>query len=110
MKNLYSSWLSSTSTDLYGDIFRSIYLTVRLPAFVNLRYGRSLRCEIVHAPSDAIHFLQPCDQNVNKIMKKAVNELRDKLHTTSSIDLSSFRVALILGVHEFHSITLELVQ
>ncbi len=54
---------------------------------------------MIQAPSDTSHFLQPCDQNLNTVIKWSVKSLRDIMIARSCIDVSSVRVTLMHGVH-----------
>lgn len=60
----------------------------------------------MQAPSDTSHFLQPCDQKVNQVIKKSVKYLREKLCVKSMVHLLSVLTVLMLGKYVFRKLTL----
>ena len=70
-----------------------------------LHYCEEVGCEVVQLPSDTSHFLQACDNKVNKTFKTSIRSYRDVLSKNSTLDLCSVRVGLILGIFGFESVT-----
>jgi len=63
-----------------------------------LENAKSHKCAVVQSPSDTTHFLQPCDQDVNKFYQKAVRKAREKLLRVTHLDLRSVRACLMLSI------------
>ena len=63
------------------------------------------QCEAVISPANTSHFLQPCDQYVNRRFKQAVRELRDIFYENGIVNTQPVNFHLACGVHGFESIT-----
>ena len=63
------------------------------------------KCEVVVSPANTSHFLQPCDQFVNKKFKKKMQGIRDQFAKSAMFDTRSVRFNLFCGVHAYNSIT-----
>ena len=61
--------------------------------------------EVVVSPANTSHFLQPCDQFVNKKFKTKMRGIRDEFAKSAILDTRSVRFNLICGVHAYNSIT-----
>lgn len=64
-------------------------------------------CEVVVAPANASHFLQPCDQAINKTFNRHIRDVRDELMKQRVTDTTSIGVKLMCGVRAFQQITIE---
>ena len=63
------------------------------------------RCEVVVSPANTSHFLQPCDQFVNKTFKMEMRTIRDEFAKSGILDTRSVRFNLVCGVHAYNTIT-----
>lgn len=63
------------------------------------------KCEAVLAPANTSHFLQPCDQDVNKTFQGRVRLVRDELTKYVITDTKSIGVKLMCGVCAFKEIS-----
>ena len=61
--------------------------------------------EVVQMPANTSHFLQPCDQFVNKSFKSQVRKSRDYLTNLCAINAGDIQMKLILGIDGHHSIS-----
>ena len=70
-----------------------------------LEYSSTAGRAVVQSPANTSHFLQPCDQNVNKTFKQAMRKARDKLSAVTSVDIRTVRVNVMAGMAAYHAIT-----
>ena len=63
------------------------------------------KCEVIQSPANTSHFLQPCDNAVNKNIQRTVRTTRDELCAMAFIDTRSKQVTLMAGVTGHESIT-----
>ena len=49
-----------------------------------LDFAKAHKCEVVQSPANTSHFLQPCDQDVNKAFQDTVRRVRDKFCLASA--------------------------
>lgn len=63
------------------------------------------KLEAVVAPANTSHFLQPCDQDVNKTFQGRVRLVRDELTKYVITDTKSIGVKLMCGVCAFKEIS-----
>lgn len=62
-------------------------------------------CEAVLQPANTSHFLQPCDQSINKRFKTAMRELRDAFRHLGLVDTRQVNLNLACAVHAFECIS-----
>lgn len=65
------------------------------------------KCEVVLAPANTSHFVQPCDQDINKGFKLRIREVRDDLMHQNVTDTKSVRLKLMCGVEALQNISIE---
>ncbi len=70
-----------------------------------LEICRQNNCEVVQTPANTSHFLQPCDQFVNKAFKEAVRDMRDEVSSMAIANTKSVQFNLMCGVFGFHRIS-----
>ncbi len=63
-----------------------------------LRYVKKNHCEIVQSPANTSHFLQPCDQYVNRTFQRSVRKLKDEVSGTAIMNTKSVKFKLMCGV------------
>ncbi len=113
----------SMTSDIIPSFIRHLYMYVRrfLPATTSyllslnghkprngcewLELCRQNNCEVVQAPANSPHFLQPCDQFVNKAFKGAVRDMRDEVASMAIANTKSVQFTLMCGVFGFHRIS-----
>ena len=62
--------------------------------------------EVVQSPANTSHFLQPCDQSVNKIFKKEMRKKRDQLCAIHPlVNTSTQQFKLVCATHAYGAIT-----
>lgn len=66
---------------------------------------RANNIDAIIAPANTSHFLQPCDQYVNKRFKNAIRELRDNFCATGLVDTRKVNFNLACGVYAYEQIT-----
>lgn len=75
-----------------------------------LEKARDCDIEIVQLPANTSHFLQPCDNAINKAFKVGMRSTRDRIAAKSFVDFGDMRLKLMLGIGGFRSITRDVVQ
>ncbi len=63
---------------------------------------RQNNCEVVQAPTNTSHFLQPCDQVVDKAFKGAVKDMTDEVTSMAIANKKAVQFKLMCGVFGFH--------
>lgn len=71
---------------------------------------REMNCAVVQAPSSISHFLQLCDQLVNKDFQLEVRRMRDVLVKSTHTEIRTVRCGLMAGVAAYQSITLNSIR
>lgn len=66
---------------------------------------RALNMEVVQVPARASHFLQPCEQNINKSFKRGIREARDELDQYGLACRATVRMILMVGVMSWRKLT-----
>lgn len=61
-------------------------------------------CEVIQAPANRSHFLQPCDQHLNKAFAQTVRKTRDSLLSAASMDTKSVQFMLVCAIAAFDAI------
>lgn len=64
------------------------------------------KCEVVLAPANTSHFLQPCNQDIKKAFNKHVRELRDE-PMKEVAEVKSIGLKLMCGVKAYAQISVE---
>lgn len=64
-------------------------------------------CEVVLAPANTSHFMQPCDQDVNKTFATQVRSIRDELRKCAITDTKSIQVKLMCGSFAFKKVSVQ---
>ena len=67
-------------------------------------------CEIVQSPSNTTHFLQPCDQDVNRSFEKSMRLYRDLLQKQTTLDMRSVRANLMVAALAYSNITIDIIK
>lgn len=75
-----------------------------------LERGVEKKIEIVQAPANTSHFIQPCDDRINKTFKRTVRKTRDALCKTTWVECADMRIKMMLGVAGYRSLTPEVVR
>lgn len=66
---------------------------------------RDNRCEAVVSPANTSHFLQACDQTVNKRFKAALREIRDEFCKLGTYDTKQVNFNLACAIYAYEQIT-----
>ena len=72
-----------------------------------LQQCKNFDCAVVQSPSSTTHFLQPCDQQINKLYKKAMRNTRDNIVKDTHLDTRTVRCGLMFGTAAFHEISVD---
>jgi len=75
-----------------------------------LEQCKRLKCAVVQSPSSTTHFLQPFNQHVNKFLKRARRNARDKIVRFSHLDSRTVRCGLMVGTAAVHEISVDAVK
>ena len=72
--------------------------------------ARTHNIEVVVLPANTTHFLQPCDNQINKSFQKAVRDTRDELLTLASTNIHAMGFKLKLAVAGHATVTASIVR
>lgn len=75
-----------------------------------LQMCKENKCEIVQSPSNTTHFLQPCDQDVNRSFKKSMRTYRGLSHKQKTLDMRTLRANLMVAALAYSTITIESIK
>lgn len=67
-------------------------------------------CEVVQSPANTSHFLQPCDQFINKVFQETIRTTRDDLCKEAVTDIKAVGFRLMCAINGFQHITVKHVQ
>lgn len=70
-----------------------------------LEMCKEYNIEVIQAPANTSHFLQPCDQTINKTFKESVRRIRDDLCGDLLLDTRAVKFKLMCSVLAHSSIT-----
>ena len=73
--------------------------------FAWLEYCQRVSCEVLQLPSDTTHFLQPCDQKINKSFKRSLKTYRNMLCRLRTINMRAIRTKSLLAIIGYESVT-----
>eukprot|EP00171_Calliarthron_tuberculosum_P003025 IDg3025t1 len=75
-----------------------------------LEFCSKNKVEVIQAPANTSHFLQPCDADVNKNHKKNIRSVRDALCKRALVDTKTIGFKLICGVKAWERISINDVK
>ena len=67
-------------------------------------------CEVVLSPANTSHFLQPCDQRVNKTFNTSIRDIRDAFNKSVVVQIRGVQFNLMCGVHAFEAVTVDNIR
>lgn len=70
-----------------------------------LEQRKTLKCSVVQLPSSTTNILQPCDQQINKLYKRALRNARDNIVKPTQLDTRTVRCGMIVSTATFHEKT-----
>ena len=75
-----------------------------------LQQCKNFNCAVVQSPSRTTHFLQPCDQQINKLYKKAMRNARENTAKDTHLDTRTVQCGLMVGTAAFHEISVDAIK
>ena len=74
-----------------------------------LELAQIFKCVVFQSPANTSHFLQPCDQNVNKTFQTTLRCVHDELCVASNnaVDIRNIKIKLMLTIVAIEAITPE---
>ena len=75
-----------------------------------LQYGSENNVEIVRLPANTIHFLQPCDQAINRVFKQSIRAARDELLSNCHIGFANVTFKLKVAAAGYKAITKPVIE
>lgn len=75
-----------------------------------MKHCRRSKIEVIHLPANSIHFLQPCDDKINKTVYLAIRKTRDRMATLVTVDFASMNKNLIMGVALYKALASDIIR